>query len=373
MANTPNNTLAIEELSSSDYAKLSELHDKFFAVKRQTGFWRWKYEERPAGRAHVAITKTQDGAIVGQSGRVDFCCSVKGTSVLAAQAQDIVILEQYRSGRTFFNLEKEVRELCIQGGVAFDYGFAIEITKKISTRKLGFTDIGSVDKMVHLVNLAPYLRRRLPVPWIANLLGAMTRPLLGLRLKRPKHRPISGGAQVEVVEEFDGRFDRLWEVERERHAVIMSRSADWLNWRYTHNPVQRYKTFALSRADKVLGFMVVELKAGFRGFDTLQVEVNDAMRGEIVDYLADSDADLPEEVILDHLLDSVLAYFIENKVDVISAWCLPHMQLFRKLARIGFRRRKTPNTLIVRCFEPGNEAAMDIENWYFTHGDKDCF
>lgn len=367
------NQVECVELQKSDYSKLSDLHEKYYSVSREDQFWKWKYDERPGGAdVNIAVAKTDDGAIVGQVGALNFNCMVDGQPCQASQLQDIVILKEYRGGKTFFKLEKMMHEMSRTRGVAFNYAFTIEITRKISLR-VGFKDLGGINKMVRVVNPVPYLKAKLPVPVLPNIIGALLRPLLSLKYKQPTLPELSHDVRIDQVDEFDERFDTLWAKECGQHRVIVDRSAEALNWRYASNPAQSYQTFVLLRGDDLLGYIVLEIKEGFRGFETLAIEVNNARRGEVLDYLVRSDDDLSGDDILNYLIRAAQDYFIRERVDVISAWCLPHMRLYPTLASLGYKLRATPHHLIVRGFVSDHECANDINNWYVTHGDKDHF
>lgn len=156
----------------------------------------------------------------------------------------------------------------------------------------------------------------------------------------------------------------------------MNRDAAYLNWRYTNNPAhQHFKAFAAVKGGILLGYIIVELKKGFRTFSTLNVQVNAAMRGEILDYLVREEEGIPSDKILERLTREAQDYLIKQKVEIISAWCLPHMKLFKLLNDIGYKERPTPHHLIVRKHseDPDLETVFDLSCWYLTHGDKDHF
>ncbi len=367
-------TIEIVALSPGHWEALSDLHAQFYGVKRDQRFWDWKYLQRPESSYSSAVALA-NGSIIGQVSAVNYRARIAGSPAMTYQTQDILILQQYRKGRIFFKMEKAARTWMSQkGNIVLDYGFSIEITRKVATRALEFRDIARIPKLVQVWGLQPYLdlktKRRLPTRFIAACLN----PLLRLRNKRAKSA-LRNGWKIETITMFDSRFDRLWQTCKDEYPVSMVRDALYLNWRYHENPVQSVTTFAVTdKVDEILGLIVVEVKEHLRDFSTLDFEVSTARRGEILDYLV---APVPDrELILTTLIAAAQNYLIDSHVDVISCWAFPHMPIYKMLEDLGFAVRQTPHNLIVRIGNdrfPGIEKALEVSNWYVTHGDKDHF
>lgn len=369
-------SLSIEEFQFEDHPKLTELHEQFYSVTRDEAFWKWKYIDRPGGRFNIAIAKDGEGNIVGQTGVSNYPCSIKGIERSAGQAQDIVVLDEYRGGRSFFKLERLARDMMERDGTDMSYGFSIEITRKVATKALGFTDIGQITKMVTVYNLAPYIAQKINLPTpLAKMLGALIRPILTLKNKRPPKADLGPDIKIENIRKFDSRFDVLWESEKDKYGVITHRNAEYLNWRYADNPVQEFQAMAAVKGDEILGYIIFEEKLGFRTFSTLNVKVNAAKRGEILDVFVKTSDSVPTEAIYQRLFREAQDRLIADKVDVISVWCLPHMHLHSMLKELGFEERPTPHNLIVRTHNdsPEMQSIFDLKSWYLTHGDKDHF
>ncbi|MEM7673523.1 MAG: GNAT family N-acetyltransferase [Verrucomicrobiota bacterium] len=372
---TKASALSIEAFEFEDHPKLTKLHEQFYSVTRDEAFWKWKYLERPGGRNSIAIAKDGKGAIVGQTGVSNYPFTIEGKERSGGQAQDIVVLDEYRGGRSFFKLERLARDMLTAEGTEMSYGFSIEITRKVATKALGFTDIGQIIKMVQVYNPAPYIAQKLKIPGLSKVLGAVIRPLLKIKNKRAPKIDLGPDIKIEEVTSFDERFDTLWNAEKDRYGVISNRDSQYLNWRYANNPVQEFTALAAVRGGEILGYIIFEKKSGFRSFSTLSVQVNAATRGEILDFFVSQSEDVRSEDILKRLFREAQDILIEKKVEIISVWCLPHMRMYGMLSKLGFKERPTPHNLIVRKHSEGSEMdrIFDLKSWYLTHGDKDHF
>lgn len=364
----------ITSLTPDDWDGLTELHRQFYGVIRNKQFWDWKFLQRTKSAYSMAVAK-DDGRIVGQIGVVNYQARICGTEVPIYQDQDILILEDYRKGRSFYKMEKQARNgMRALNNLVFDYGFSIELTRKISTRTLGFTDVAPITKLVQIWSLEPYLFQRTKSRLLSSLVAAISNPLLWLRNKKAKSR-LPQGWRVEQIARFDERFDTLWDSCKDEFPIAVIRDMAYLNWRYIDCPVQDYTTFAVFNTNgEVMGFVVTDVKKSMRGFDTLDSEITQAVRGEILDYLVAPIAE--REQVLESLIQVAQSNLVKNGVDVISCWAQPRMPIYDFLARLGFVARKTPHNLIVRIENldfPGVNKALDISNWYITSGDKDHF
>lgn len=359
-------------MKKEDFLEISSINETFYGVKRDASFWDWKYYRLPSGWHYMAVAD-MDGRIVGQIGCICLLVSVNNERITCGQTQDILILEEFRKGRTFLKIEKKAHEMGIEQGVFFDFGFTIELTRKLSTRMLGFTAIGTIKKMVRPLNLYPYFAKKIPFKPLARLASWFLKPFTK-RFHLPTRCRLPGDWRLEKITRFDGRFDILWSEAKDRYPVILERSSEYLNWRYVDHPEVRYYCLMLRDGEHILGFIVLEIKERPRRFETLDIEYVDAKRGEIVDILVGPGTEMDRR--FDFLLRGAFSYFVKHDVDVISCWCFPHMEIARHLARYHFQQRQTPHDLIVRSYrsEIGPDSPIfQTENWYMMRGDSDHY
>lgn len=127
-------------------------------------------------------------------------------------------------------------------------------------------------------------RLKLQTP-IANGLSTLvrtfdTRSFIGVHLKRGGLRHFAGSAlaaargrassesalpaavEIDTVERFDDRFDRLWELARGPYRFVADRRADCLNWRYLDPRGGLSEVRAVIDGDEVSGYAVLKRQDG---------------------------------------------------------------------------------------------------------------
>ena len=127
------------------------------------------------------------------------------------------------------------------------------------------------------------------MPGLAEFAGFASRLLLSPRLTFVHH-------QVSITKErlFDEEFTRLWENVHDHYAIAVVRDAQYLNWRYVHNPVREYRIFAAREQGRLRGFVVLgSVLRAVRGIPT----------GNIAECLIAPDSLLAAEALLHHAVE----------------------------------------------------------------------
>lgn len=364
--------MKIRPVTIEDGTELTILNREFFSVDRSNNFWAWKYFQLPTQSRYVVVLE-DNGKIVGQIGCIVLSMRIGGKTRTAGQTVDILILKKFRRHRAFLRVEKKARALGQEMGAALDFGFSIEQTRKLSTRLLGFTNVTRVWKMTLPLNPTPYLENKLGSRALVKAISAVIHPLMK-RFAVPKSRPLPRGWIIAEVARFDPRFDRLWDQVKDHHYAIVERSSAYLNWRYTDHPEVDYSCYALTDEDRLLGFVVLEIKENITQFSSLDVDYMDLRRGEIIDLLVAPGPRSREA--RDALLRKAFQHLLRHDVDVISCWCQPHMEVFKCLEAFRFRRRPTPHHLVVRTHAADlgpDSPVYKAESWYLMRGDSDHY
>jgi hypothetical protein len=315
------------------------------------GFWDWKYFNCPTGQARLAIALDGD-RIVGRIGWYGQRLHVQGTECVACQVADIDVLESHRQSGAFFRLEKLARKPAYEEyGIAFHFAVAIDTTKTISTRVLGFELVEPIRKLARLLDPIGYGAARVGVP-AAGALGAPWRAVTAAALGRR-----AAGLTLAPVTHFDARFDETWAAAR-KLPLMLVKDAAYLNWRYLACPAVRYETLAAERDGRVDGWITTHVLA--RG----------GLRYGLVDDVL-CRADAPETV--GALLGAGLASLARRGAQVAIAWLPKHHAHDPAFARLGFRERPTPHYWIVRrgCSDLPKEELTRATNWDYSIGDSD--
>ena len=313
-------------------------------------YWRWKYFENPAGEGCVAVARV-GGEIVGRMGFLPFRTRVQARGMVGAQQVDVAILPEHRRGGIYFQLAHATIAEGAKRGIAFGFGFATEETRALSTDFLGFSLVGSVHRLVKVLDYLHYAGRLLGLPGSRMFRGSP--PPRGRTARPPA---LEGG--MTRVDRFDEPFDHLaFDVTLGR--VMVVRDAAYLNWRYVDCPTVAYRRYAARTEGALRGFVV------FHAYEDAGV-----VRGVIDELVCPPDDPDLVKSLLSVAFSDLRAEGAINAICWLPAW----HPLGTRLRALGFRDRQARNHLIVLPNTPDVvEAAHLVEdrNWYYTHGDSD--
>jgi hypothetical protein len=281
--------------------------------------WAWRFRDNPAGpgvidlawddnnlAAHYAVTSVAM-RIAGQ----DWQTGLSGTTMTHPN---------YRGQGLFPILARNTYERMTKSGMAMVWGFPNAMSHRGFVKDLSWTDIYEVPTF------------RLPLSSAVSL-------------------PAPGPALVEL-QQFDERFDLLWERVKDDHSVVTKRNQRHLQWRYVDNPTERYRILAYGNADGLLGYAVFK-----RYKDELQV----------VDLLTVRDTEVSVR-----LLSGVVQAAHAEAAAAISLWFGVTHPLHHTLERFGFRLGEPVTYFGALAFQSQVET-YNFRNWYLTMGDSDVF
>jgi hypothetical protein len=222
----PNLSVVIQNASEIDYAEYAafqraayrDLLDRTRATDAHMtpDFYRWKYHT-PDGMARVASV-TQGEVTLSSSAVMPLRVGCRGGSVIGWHCVDVATLPEARRKGHFLTTLRAVTETVPSGDVLFAFPNSGSI---VSFLKLGCTE------------------NRILTTWI--------NPFVRLIRRRCEH-----------IEEVDG-FDAEHAIVGDRVSFagpFVDRRPDYLNWRYTDHPSNRYVSFVY-RGDGVEGLCIV--------------------------------------------------------------------------------------------------------------------
>ncbi|OGL44901.1 MAG: hypothetical protein A2W05_06520 [Candidatus Schekmanbacteria bacterium RBG_16_38_10] len=335
----------------NDIERLVLFHREACGADSLPEFWRWKYFENTAGPSCIALAL--DGErIVGRIGFIPVRFRLDSNVVTAAQQVDSDILQEYRKGGTYFSLSRMVRTEGEKRKLSFGYGFAIESTKEISVKYLGYRVVSPVRRVMKILDPTQYIERTVKIPG-TRLLGKS----IGRLIKLKEEIFAGDDSDIFEVHNFDSRFDDLWK--RARLGRIMAiKDSEYLNWRYLKCPTVKYVVFA--KDERIP-----------QGFIVLHTALENNIKYGIIDDLI-WNPDIPD--IIKCLISRATKYFIEEGVENIISWA-PQNDFFKLLLRKkGFVDRPMPHYLIAISRKDDGRLEGFIEdekNWYYMLGDSD--
>ena len=176
------------------------------------------------------------------------------------------------------------------------------------------------------------------------------------------HVPVGGAASTRHVDwavcglaRFDERVDQFWREASKPFRFILSRSRDYLNWRYDPRG-GNYTTKAAERDGRLLGYTVLGISNG---------------KGHIADLLA-----LPGRAdVVASLVSAALAYFSDEQVSKIECWLPAHHPYREVMRELGFRQRKRTVHMTYGAFRASEEDVAFLSDpeaaLHFVSGDLD--
>lgn len=292
----------------------------------------------------------EGGHTRGVAGLVMRRLKVEGSVRLAGRLGGFAIDPQHRSLGPGLMLQRAVLHECGHDGLDIVYTSAPRSLVRMSARA-GYRSVVALTRFVKLLDVEPFLRRRLSFAPLAR--GLAWPANLALRAAASL-RPSRGVAQE--IAQFDDRFDALWKRAAPHYGVTTERSARFLKWRFHDFPLTAtFVTVGVSDADddRLMGYAIY-LMAG---------DV-----ANLVDLFAEDSGPALHAVLV-----SVVRWLRSKGATAISMRCAGTGAIGDVLARTGFHERPDdePTTLMVSPPADGNpdSALLRPSSWYFLAAD----
>ena len=290
---------------------------------KSAAYYRWMYEQNPAGRAFVHSARLGD-RIVASFAVAPKIFMVDGERVVVGKTMDMFTDPEWQGHGLMRTCTDAVFEQAAAAGVPGWYVTPSVNSYPIFTGRWGYREEFSL--IYRLRVLRPrFLSRRLRLP---------------------------AGTSVEEVTEFGDAATDLWERVRAGHAVAQVRDATYLNWRYVANP-DHYDLLELRRGGRLVGVAVLGMTFR-RGIPV----------GELMEVLPDP----AEDDALRLLVRAASARAEARGCRLLQAWSLPASRLDERLRRAGMRWRRGEVKFLLSPGFPG-EVSADPDAWLLSQGD----
>jgi GNAT superfamily N-acetyltransferase len=379
--------IEMRRFEENDTEAVVRLLNLAFGGWHGVSYWKWKYLRNPAGlECSIWIAKDGD-RVVGCYGIIPTMMKIGSSNVLGAQAVDAATHPRYRYRGISVKLFDHVLEEAVKTGISMVYGFPGTGSYRAFT-KLGFRRIFELSQMMAVMNplalstvrwrdtvSAPTAlwkyTHRLPQSEderdaldrfknTAMRVGGFVRS--GLRLTRT--RSPCNETSVGLLTKFDRRFDLLWSSVAERYDVAVSRETDYLDWRYFHNPEQRYLVTTFEEHNQLLGYLVLATR-----------DIEKAIIGYLVDIVG------TDVRIIESLLNFALRYLNRIGAAAAFAWRPSDIDYLATFKRVGFfpveLGMKIPArfgySIMALATRPNVSrlVANPSTRWHFSMGDSD--
>jgi hypothetical protein len=325
-------------------------------------FLSWLLRQNPVREGSGALTR-QAGRVIAFAGLSPRMMFLNGKVIQAAHGLDLMVdpsLGGMLSGRCGLKVSAAWARFATDQGFSFGVVFPNENSFRLLTSgRLQWRVILEPHLCVRPLNgfSAPpnFLSR---IPATAMRLGtAMLSKGIDL-LQRWNITP--AGRLVEFIE-ADERLDALWMRASHHLKTAFVRDRRYLNWRYFHHPIYRYRFLGWELEGRLAAFVVTTTR-DILGLKSLL----------IVDALSESDdADL-----LSAIIRHAVRQGARDGLELCAAQSCKGHSLDRALSKSGFftvPQKYNPKRFFLTglVLSPEGNDALKPDGWYFTWGDMD--
>jgi hypothetical protein len=310
---------------------------------------RWLYGANPCGPALVWIAEREgSGEPVATSAAHRRLFRIDGKEALALNLSDFAIDANYRTLGPALGLLRATLAAVAEQGFAMSYDVPSESMLALY-RRLGYVELGRMERRVRPLSLAPALARRFGAA--AKLLAP---PLdLALRARDAFEVTPSGVAVAPLDGAFGDEFDALDAREASRHSVRGARSAKYLEWRYRGHTMWPHGALCARRGGELRGFLVWRADR-----DVLWV-------AELVDG-----GDLG---VARALVKALAGVGRKRRAAALSVETLAGSPASERFKSLGFvKRGDGPGPVVyLPPGSPVSKELLDARRWWFLGGDRD--
>jgi hypothetical protein len=305
---------------------------------------RWFYCDGPHGPGRAIVLRARDAA-VGCAGIGVRTLVHRGVPLRAALFADLAIDRRHRSGLPALTLLRS-----IQAEVArdFDLGYGFPNRKAIAIyRRAGFVELGWMYRYVRVLCSRRYLGAA--TPWLLAPAAAIADRALAAaaRLHQLRARRFA----LDWPEQFDARFDRLWDAAGAGDRIACERTAAFLRWRFAHEP-HRIAAVVRRATGELAAYGV--LRPAERGLI------------ELIDLFGAGERELGAAIAL------IVPAVARLGFAAIGFRFLGDPRVIRLLHAHGFARRGEPRSIVVAHGRGSALAALPASAaWYLTDLDED--
>lgn len=324
-----------------DEHAILEMFNAIFNQNRDLDHWYWKYRDSPLGPGAISLAVTRDGRLAAHFGGypVHMTSHPEGGMVegfITYQLGDKMSRPEFRNagfrsksplGMAFNHFRDKHASEC-----PFGYGFVTGHSRRLGLLLFNYMDVEKI-------------------------------PFRSLKLKRSafswQQRVMSFFQRfsVEEVHRIGEEYTDFFYRAAKHYSCLVTKSADYLEWRYMRRPDKKYLILALRYRSKLVGWAVF------------------SRTGSVVEWVDSLFAhDCAEHV--DYILDFLSGHDLAVEADFVHCW-FPSRPVWwdNTLKRIGFESMPEPNDLHLSgpVFNRGDAEIFLQKNLYYTMGDSDLY
>lgn len=358
------NEIFIRPYKEGDEEAIDALYQLVMSSPRPLEKWLWEFRESPGGWATIFVAEVE-GQIISHYAHIPLPAQIGSRPLLSAKLEGAMVHPAHQRKGLFGKLIEASLPFSSERGIDVVWGFPNRPAHQATEVKKGIKAITSLKAMVKPLKFEGMGHEALDT---RPLIKALLRPLGALLwlLKAPFFRQQLGHPSHEIlikgINSFDESFDELWQKAREGYGLTISRTSQFLNWRFVQNPHIQYYLLSAWREGELLGYMVLSVS---------QVRQKGlwCKAGFIADFFILSQ----EEEVLKNLLLTAIEYFKDQGAGLIFHFYHDEANVHRRFMplfkRAGFRGIGgfLSKPFIVKALNPDVEdLVMEPKNWFIT-------
>jgi hypothetical protein len=309
----------------------------------------WLYSNSPHGpaRAWLAIDSTRE-AVVGMAAAFPRWFYVDGSEARCWVLGDFCLDSKYRSLGPALQLQRACLHVMEEDQGTFCYDFP-SVAMAAVYRRLGFHMTGKLLRLAIPLCVDFKVKERIGNRASQRLLSFLGNAVLKSRL--PKG-PIDDDLEMVLQTGPCGEeFTALADAQSSKFGIFLRRSADYLNWRYVHNPLADYRIITARLQGRLKGYAVWKEA----GSDT-----------SVVDLFGEDNP-----AIIKALLSGVVDCLRDRGVATLSLWLSDSHPWLSSCREMRFRPRDAVPMVCVPDTDLGNSVDIRQSGWFLMQGDRD--
>lgn len=325
----------------------------------------WRCRQNPAGEAVISVIRTGEGDIGGFIWLVPLKVRVNKRDYLAATGTNLIIQPEYRDTFAYTRLIRQFEKSLRENGYPFHFSFISEEAFQ-RLKKRTPQAVSTVPLLVKPRNLTalfqPYFTKQWPL-FISKIFNRLIQSFFP-----DKNQPVlNNGFTIQVVRQFDDRFDAFWERVRDKYPVATVRDKAFLTWRFTEISDRHYHIITIQKDECLIGYVVLRV-ATVRGLTT----------GLILDFLVEDTTLGTEASVI--LLAEADAYFRTQETDLNMGLMNPAAIEYKTFIRAGYKTipsHITPRSFRFACFIHDDRSEqfnqISLYDWFITFADYESY
>jgi len=326
-------------------------------LKRRELVLDWIHEHHPyRERAPLRYVILDGENVAATMGHLPADFLVKGQPTPVRFTHDLLVDPSYRGQ----GLAKLIVGNSLGGGEFLPGGMWMTIPCYKIHLASGFDDAGPLATRTLVLDPDAFGRRK----QLSGLKSQLSKSALALLRARSLARARKSTGKnsavydTRVADQFDPGMDGEWRGMLEGYGIAMIRDARYLNWKYAHHPVLKYRLRLVERDGRLAGYIVSRLAP----------EQADEKRAVITDFLVENG----DTKTLEYLVSHTITEASEAGMEVISV--LTTQPWAAKMLRgVGFLPRKESHTWVTGGWKGHIPAGWitDHQHWHMCSGDSD--